>query len=166
MELFIEFIREAGARLPSKVGQTMGIVGGIVIGQAIVEAGFTSNILIIIVALSALGSFTAPSYLMGSTIRIIRFPLIIISGIWGILGIMFSFAFIVIHLLKQRSLNRPYLAPIYPIQVKDLDNSIYRYPFLISNKRPFSNNPKNSKRFSIPKKKLKKSKDIDEQVFT
>lgn len=144
----------------------MGIVGGIVIGQAIVEAGFTSNILIIIVALSALGSFTAPSYLMGSTIRIIRFPLIIISGIWGILGIMFSFAFIVIHLLKQRSLNRPYLAPIYPIQVKDLDNSIYRYPFLISNKRPFSNNPKNSKRFSIPKKKLKKSKDIDEQVFT
>src|SRR5690554_896073 len=128
MELFIEFIREAGARLPSKVGQTMGIVGGIVIGQAIVEAGFTSNILIIIVALSALGSFTAPSYLMGSTIRIIRFPLIIISGIWGILGIMFSFAFIVIHLLKQRSLNRPYLSPFYPLQVKDLDNSIYRYP--------------------------------------
>ncbi|MGM8214784.1 spore germination protein [Bacillaceae bacterium W0354] len=164
LEIFIEFIREAGARLPTKVGQTMGIVGGIVIGQAIVQAGFTSNILIIVVALSALASFTAPSYLMGSAIRIIRFPLILLAGFWGILGLMFGVAFLSIHLLRQRSLNRPYLAPIYPLQIKDLDNSIFRLPFLQSNHRAYTNQPKKKKRFPEPTKKRKKknSKDIDE----
>src|SRR5699024_3693661 len=65
IELMIELLREAGARLPTKVGQTMGIVGGIVIGDAAVQAGLTSNILIIVVAVSALASFTVPNYLMG-----------------------------------------------------------------------------------------------------
>ncbi|WP_188207022.1 spore germination protein [Alkalibacillus aidingensis] len=160
LEIFIELIREAGARLPTKVGQTMGIVGGIVIGQAIVEAGFTSNILIIIVAISALASFTAPSYLMGSAIRIIRFPIIVLAGLWGFLGIVFSMAFIIIHLIKQKSLNRPYLAPIYPTQPKDIDNSVIRLPFLFSNKRSYSNKPKEIKRFPKPPKK--KKSDIDE----
>jgi Bacillus/Clostridium GerA spore germination protein len=91
LEFVIELLREAGARLPTKVGQTMGIVGGIVIGQAAVEAGFTSNILIIIIALSALGSFTTPSYLMGTAIRIIRFPIILMAGLWGGIGIMLAF---------------------------------------------------------------------------
>ncbi|WP_411954982.1 spore germination protein [Alkalibacillus sp. S2W] len=150
LEFLIELIREAGARLPTKVGQTMGIVGGIVVGQAVVQAGFTSNILIIIVALSALASFTAPSYLMGSAIRILRFPLIILAGFWGFLGIMFSFAFITIHLIRQRSLNFPYFVPIYPFQPRDLDNSFIRLPFLWSYKRAYSNRPKKIRRFKKP----------------
>ncbi|GAA0470918.1 spore germination protein [Alkalibacillus silvisoli] len=161
LEFLIELIREAGARLPTKVGQTMGIVGGIVVGQAVVQAGFTSNILIIIVALSALASFTAPSYLMGSAIRIIRFPLIIFAGLWGFIGIVASFAFIAIHLIKQRSLNRPYFVPFYPFQPRDIDNSIIRLPFLHSNKRAYSNNPKQVQRFPKPKKP--KNNDIDEE---
>ncbi len=80
LELTIEFLREAGARLPTKVGQTLGIVGGIVIGQASVEAALTSNILLITVALSALASFTTPIYKMSNTIRFLRFPLIILPG--------------------------------------------------------------------------------------
>lgn len=74
LEITIELLREAGARLPTKIGQTIGIVGGIVIGQASVEAGLTSNVLLIFVALAALASFTTPVYQMGSTIRLIRFP--------------------------------------------------------------------------------------------
>src|SRR5690625_4785789 len=62
LELIIELLREAGARLPAKVGQTMGIVGGIIIGEASVQAGLTSNILIIVVAMSALATFTTPRY--------------------------------------------------------------------------------------------------------
>ncbi|MDP4171338.1 MAG: spore germination protein, partial [Bacillota bacterium] len=116
LEFIIELLREAGARLPTKVGQTMGIVGGIVIGQAAVDAGFTSNILIIIIALSALGSFTAPSYMMGTAIRIIRFPIIIMAGFWGGIGIMIAFCYILIHLLKLSSLGRPYFAPVYPFR--------------------------------------------------
>ncbi|REJ05762.1 spore germination protein [Halobacillus trueperi] len=129
LEMLIELLREAGARLPTKVGQTMGIVGGIVLGQAAVEAGFTSNILIIIIALSALASFTAPSYLMGTAIRIIRFPMILLAGAWGIIGIVFALSFLVIHLLKQKSLGRPYLSPIYPLQWGDFNESIFRVPF-------------------------------------
>ncbi|MET3683553.1 hypothetical protein ABID56_001648 [Alkalibacillus flavidus] len=152
LEFLIELIREAGARLPTKVGQTMGIVGGIVIGQAVVQAGFTSNILIIIVALSALASFTTPSYLMGSAIRIIRFPLMLFAGFWGFIGLIFSFAFIAIHLVKQRSLNFPYFVPIYPFQPRDFNNSFIRLPFLWSTKRAYSNRPKQIRRFPKPKR--------------
>ena len=93
IEFMIELLREAGARLPTKVGQTMGIVGGIVIGQAAVQAGITSNILIIVVAMSALASFTSPSYLLGTTIRLIRFPFILLAGVLGIIGLMFGIVY-------------------------------------------------------------------------
>ncbi|WP_436976276.1 spore germination protein [Nanhaiella sioensis] len=62
MEFTIELLREAGARLPTKIGQTMGIVGSIVIGSVSVNAGITSNILIIAVSISAISSFVVPSY--------------------------------------------------------------------------------------------------------
>nr|WP_306301409.1 spore germination protein [Thalassobacillus sp. C254] len=83
LELTIELLREAGARLPTKVGQTIGIVGGIVIGTAAVEAGLTSNVLLIIVALAALASFTTPIYRIGNTIRLIRFPFLFLAQLWG-----------------------------------------------------------------------------------
>ncbi|MED1467937.1 spore germination protein [Bacillus salipaludis] len=160
LEFIIELLREAGARLPTKVGQTMGIVGGIVIGQAAVDAGFTSNILIIIIALSALGSFTTPSYLMGTAIRIIRFPIIIMAGLWGGIGIMVSFCFFLIHLIKLDTLGRPYLAPIYPFRWRDLGYSVFRIPPKYLPYRPVTNHPENPYRF--PPKKAKRKKDVDE----
>ncbi|MCL6573103.1 MAG: spore germination protein [Bacillus sp. (in: Bacteria)] len=160
LEFVIELLREAGARLPTKVGQTMGIVGGIVIGQAAVSAGFTSNILIIIIALSALGSFTSPSYLMGTAIRIIRFPIIILAGIWGGIGIMLAFCFLLIHLLKLTSLGRPYLMPVYPFSWKDLGYSFFKFPPQFSSRRPVTNNTVDNKRFT--KQKGLEKKDVDE----
>ncbi|SEH95207.1 GerA spore germination protein [Halobacillus karajensis] len=159
LEMLIELLREAGARLPTKVGQTMGIVGGIVLGQAAVEAGFTSNILIIIIALSALASFTAPSYLMGTAIRIIRFPMIILAGAYGIIGIVFALSFLVIHLLKQKSLGRPYLSPIYPFQWKDFNESIIRLPFQKNAERSKSMMTKDKDRYSNDK--ANERKDVD-----
>ncbi|WP_328515372.1 spore germination protein [Halobacillus yeomjeoni] len=156
LETLIELLREAGARLPTKVGQTMGIVGGIVLGQAAVKAGFTSNILIIIIALSALASFTAPSYLMGTAIRVIRFPMIILAGAWGLIGIAFALCFLVIHLLKLSSLGRPYLAPVYPLSIKDFSDSIIRLPYNKNPKRPTSTMPKDPDRFDENKAKQKK----------
>ncbi len=159
LELIIELLREAGARLPTKVGQTIGIVGGIVIGQAAVQAGFTSNILIMIVALSALASFTTPSYLMGTTIRIIRFPMILLAGIWGGIGIMLGICFLIIHLLRQTSIGRPYFEPIYPLRMNDLKDSMVRMPFSVLAKRPYITRGKDKSRFN-PSKATKK--DIDE----
>ncbi|MDY0395929.1 spore germination protein [Virgibacillus halophilus] len=129
LEFMIELLREAGARLPTKVGQTMGIVGGIVIGEAAVQAGLTSNILIILVAISALASFTSPSYLMSVTIRMVRFPLILLSGLLGLLGIVYGVVFLIIHLLKVTSLGRPFLVPLYPLQLKDFNKVLFRSPF-------------------------------------
>jgi hypothetical protein len=136
MEFIIELLREAGARLPTKVGQTIGIVGGIVIGTAAVDAGFTSNILIIIVALGALASFSTPNYSMGNIVRVLRFPIIILAGYWGFYGIMFSFCFLLIHLLRQSSLGTPILIPFYPPRLADWKDSIIRLPFTFTAKRP------------------------------
>lgn len=160
LEFIIELLREAGARLPTKVGQTMGIVGGIVIGQAAVDAGFTSNILIIIIAISALGSFTAPSYAIGTAVRMIRFPIIMMAGLYGGVGIMFCLCFLLIHLLKITTLGRPYLSPIYPLRFSDWKYSIFRLPYQFLLQRPISNHPADSTR--IPAKKVKKKKDVDE----
>ncbi|WGV60621.1 spore germination protein [Brevibacillus brevis] len=170
MELIIELLREAGARLPTKVGQTIGIVGGIVIGQAIVQAGFTSNILIIIVALGALSSFIvalgalssfiAPSYMIGSTIRVVRFPMIFLAGVLGALGIVVGFSFLASHLLRQTSLGRPYMYPIYPVRFSDWKDGFIRAPLSSLSERLKFFNPKRISRFD--RGRAKEKKDIDE----
>lgn len=160
LELLIELLRESGARLPTKVGQTIGIVGGVVIGTAAVEAGITSNVLLIVVALSALASFTAPNYLMGTTARLIRFPMIFLAGTLGIVGIVYGMSFLVVHLLKLTSIGRPYLAPIYPFRWEDLNKVIFRLPNDFQNKRFISYRPKKAIRYN--KKDARKRRDIDE----
>ncbi|MGP4108767.1 spore germination protein [Virgibacillus sp. L01] len=141
LELTIELLREAGARLPSKIGQTIGIVGGIVIGTASVEAGLTSNVLLILVALAALGSFTTPVYQMGNTIRLIRFPLLLFAHVYGILGVGICIAYIMVHLLKLTSLGRPFLEPMFPFRMTDLKDAFIRLPFDKQGKRPFAVRP-------------------------
>ncbi|MFC4100860.1 spore germination protein [Paenibacillus xanthanilyticus] len=136
METTIELLREAGARLPTKIGQTIGIVGGIVIGQAAVQAGFTSNVLIIAVASSAIASFVIPSYVMSASIRLIRFPLIFLAGIWGNFGLMIGIAFIVIHLSGITNLGSSYLTPIAPMNIKDWLDTFIRGPFYSLRTRP------------------------------
>ena len=147
LEIIIELLREAGIRLPSKVGQTIGIVGGIVIGTAAVQAGITSNILIIIVALGALSSFTTPSYMMGNVIRIVRFPIIVLAGLWGFYGIMLAVCFILIHLLRQTSLGTPYTAPFYPPRLLDWRDSLVRLPLPFTFKRPSNTRPENEDKY-------------------
>ncbi|WP_368504717.1 spore germination protein [Alkalihalophilus sp. As8PL] len=162
LELTIELLREAGARLPTKVGQTIGIVGGIVIGTAAVEAGLTSNVLLIIVALAALASFTTPVYRIGNTIRLIRFPYIFAAQLWGLIGLAILFNFMLVHLLTITSLGRPYLAPLYPTRLADFKDAFFRLPFNFQSKRPIHLQTKNNVRFN--KEKAKEKKDIDEGI--
>ncbi|KEP25926.1 spore germination protein [Bacillus zhangzhouensis] len=136
LEISIELLREAGSRLPTKVGQTLGIVGGIVIGQAAVAAGLTSNILLIIVALSALASFVTPIYKMGSAIRLLRFPFLFAAQIWGALGISLMASFLITHLMKLTSIGQPYLEPIYPLRLADLKDSFIRPQLRFLKNRP------------------------------
>lgn len=160
LEITIELLREAGARLPTKIGQTIGIVGGIVIGTASVEAGLTSNVLLIFVALSALASFTTPIYKIGNTIRFIRFPFLIFAQMWGLLGIVFCFCILLTHLLRLTSLGRPYLEPIFPPRIKDLKDTVIRLGFNKNAFRPKYLRTKDTVRF--PPKAGKRKVDIDE----
>ncbi|MBI0577303.1 spore germination protein [Neobacillus cucumis] len=160
LELTIELLREAGARLPTKVGQTIGIVGGIVIGTASVEAGLTSNVLLIIVALAALASFTTPVYQMGNTIRLLRFPFLLFANFYGMLGVVICFCYMLAHLLRLTSLGRPFLEPIYPTRMQDLKDAFFRFPFSANPNRPIKLQTGNSLRFNP--KKAKEKKDVDE----
>ncbi|MBA9027311.1 spore germination protein [Peribacillus huizhouensis] len=160
LELTIELLREAGARLPTKVGQTIGIVGGIVIGTASVEAGLTSNILLILVALAALASFTTPVYKMSNTIRLLRFPFLLFAQLWGLVGIVFCVCIVLTHLIRLTSLGRPFLDPFYPPRWQDLKDSLLMLPFKERSMRPQFLRTENPYRFS--KKKASVKKDIDE----
>ncbi|NMD72635.1 spore germination protein [Bacillus sp. DNRA2] len=148
LEITIELLREAGARLPTKIGQTLGIVGGIVIGQATVEAALTSNILLIIVALSALSSFTTPIYKMSNAVRLLRYPFILLASIWGGLGIYVGLIFLIAHLARLKSLGVPYLLPLYPYRKGGVSDSFIRSNYIKTEKRPWYLRPLSLKRFS------------------
>ncbi|MCJ8009392.1 spore germination protein [Lederbergia wuyishanensis] len=160
LEITIELLREAGARLPTKVGQTIGIVGGIVLGTASVEASLTSNVLLILVSIAALASFTTPVYKIGTTIRLIRFPFLLFAQLLGFLGIVINVCIILAHLIQLKSLGRPYLEPIYPPRLTDLKDSFVRFPFYKGQMRPGYLQSKKPVRFQTNKEN--QNKDIDE----
>lgn len=128
IELIIEVLREAGSRMPAKVGQTIGIVGGIVIGTAAVEAGLLSNILIVLVATSALLSFLPPIFLMSNTSRFVRYIFILSAGLFGLFGQMLAFAWLIHHLLSLKSLGTNYMTPGIPRKPTDLLDNVIRFP--------------------------------------
>ncbi|MGR6012934.1 spore germination protein [Bacillus paranthracis] len=93
MEIAIEVLREAGLRLPKPIGPAMGIVGGLIIGQAAVGAGIVSPIMVIVVAVTAISSFTIPQYSVGITLRILRFVAMFCAAIFGLYGVILFFLF-------------------------------------------------------------------------
>ncbi|MGM7701592.1 spore germination protein [Pseudalkalibacillus sp. Hm43] len=141
MELILEMLREAGIRLPAPIGQTVGIVGGIVIGEAIVQVGLVSNIMVIVVALTAITTFIMPNQDMAASIRLIRFPMMIIASLMGIIGIVFGLMILVGHLVSIRSLGVPYSRPVAPLLLSDLKDTIIRVPLKYMKMRPRSIKP-------------------------
>ncbi|NIK70499.1 spore germination protein [Paenibacillus sp. BK720] len=140
MEISIEMLREAGLRLPGPVGQTIGVVGGIVIGQAAVQAGIVSNIMVIIVALTAISSFIIPDYDMASSLRLIRFPFMIAASLFGLIGIVIGMLLLVGVIMSMRTLNIPYGIPVAPIDIRDWKDIFVRLPLFMLKLRPRSTN--------------------------
>ncbi|UYZ21271.1 spore germination protein [Mesobacillus jeotgali] len=146
MEITIELIREAGVRLPKPIGQTIGIVGGLVIGDAVVSAGLISNIMIVIVALTAISAFVVPSNEMSTSVRLIRFPLMVLASILGFVGLTFGLIFVFIKLCKLESFGVPYFSPLAPLQVRDLKDTFLRLPLWKMDERPRNSLAVNVKR--------------------
>ena len=136
MEFTFEILREAGIRMPRAVGQTVSIVGALVVGQAAAQAGLISNIMVIIVAITATANFVAPVYSLASATRMLRFVLIIISAFFGLYGILLGLIVMVAHLASLRSFGVPYLAPVAPFNVKDQKDQLIIFPYWSMNRRP------------------------------
>lgn len=136
MEISMEVLREATIRLPQQVGGALSIVGVLVIGQAAVAAGFASPITVVIIALTTIGSFATPAYNAALALRLLRFPLIILAGIFGLYGVMIGLILISNHLLSLKSFGIPYLTPLVPGQFQSMKDLIVRGPIWWMNKRP------------------------------
>jgi len=136
MEFVLEITREAAIRLPRYIGNTIGIVGALVLGQAAIQSKLASSVTITIVALAAVSNFTIPSFNAALAARSLRFLLIIASGVFGIMGFISSVFVLLIYLSSLHSFGVPYLAPLSPVILSDLKDTIVRMPIWMMSKRP------------------------------
>lgn len=139
MEISFELLREAGVRLPGAMGNTIGIVGGLIIGQAAVEANLVSPIVVIIVAFTALCSFAIPNEEFAFSFRILKFAFIAVCAWLGYFGFLISLLMVLIHLSHLTSFGIPYLMPFVGPELtgyEDQRDFLWRFPLRKITKRP------------------------------
>ncbi|SMB92303.1 spore germination protein KA [Thermanaeromonas toyohensis ToBE] len=136
MQIIFEILVEAGVRLPRPVGQAVTIVGALVIGEAAIRAGLASAAMVIVVSLTAISSFTNPTFGLGTAIRMLRLPMIFLAGSLGLFGIFTGILAILIHLVTLRSFGLPYLAPLAPFIWEDQKDVVFRAPWWAMLSRP------------------------------
>jgi spore germination protein KA len=141
MQIILELLKEASIRLPSPIAQTIGIVGGLVIGTAVVDAHIVSNMMIVVIGFTAIASFVAPINEMGTSARLLGFPTMIAAALFGFLGIVLVLMFIFMHLCKLDSFGTPYFSPMAPLKKEDLKDSLIRLPLWKLNTRPTNSRP-------------------------
>lgn len=141
MEIAIEMLREAGIRLPNPLGQTVGVVGGIIIGEAAVQAGIVSNIMVIVVAVTAIAAFIIPNYDMSSAVRLVRFPLMFLSSLFGAVGLSIGIIVLFAYLIELKSLGVPFGSSFAPIELSDWKDTFIRAPLKWMKQRPLSVKP-------------------------
>lgn len=136
MEITLEVLREAGLRLPRSFGQTISIVGAIVIGQTAVNAGLVSPAMVIAVAVTAIANFAIPSPSLANTIRVLRFSFMLLAASFGLIGILVGFSALTFHLCSLRSFGVPYLSSLAPASLSDLKDTFLRLPSWSMRVRP------------------------------
>lgn len=128
MEIAFELIKEAGIRVPGPIGSTLGIVGGLIIGQAAVEANLVSPIMIIIVAVTGIASFTIPSYSLSFAFRFSRFLYILGGAVAGLYGVAVLFFINTLLGISTKSFGVPFISPLSPADDKNRINLIFGSP--------------------------------------
>jgi spore germination protein KA len=146
MEISVEILREASVRLPGPIGPTIGIVGALVIGEAAVSAGLVSPLMVIVVGLTTISSYANPSYNAAISVRLLRFPFMIIAAIFGLYGIMMSLMILLVHLIQLRSFGVPYMSPLAPLRITDVKDTLIRVPWPWMKKRPVTFRPGDDRR--------------------
>lgn len=146
MDFAFEMIREAGIRMPGPIGSTLGIVGGLILGQAAVSAKIVSPLMIIIIALTGIGSFATADYSLSWTYRILRLMFIILGAFFGFYGIAVGIFVYSTYIASQKSFGIPYLSPIPELGIKKILGSIFVNPIWKNEDRPEFLKPVREKR--------------------
>jgi spore germination protein KA len=136
MEVTFEILREAGVRMPRAVGQAISIVGALVLGEAAVQAGIVSPVMVIVVSITAISSFVSPTFNMAIATRIIRFIFMLLAATFGLYGIAVGLLAMALHLCSLRSFGIPYMSPMAPLIAADQRDTIIRFPHWAFFKRP------------------------------
>lgn len=136
MELTFEIIREAGIRMPRAIGPAISIVEALVLGEAAVNAGIISSVMVIVVSITAISSFAIPYYEMANAARSIRFILMFLAGALGLYGVFMGLIVLVLHLCNIKSITVPYLTPIAPKIKGGYKDTVLRFPLWAMKYRP------------------------------
>lgn len=134
MEMFLmlamfELFREAGVRLPRPVGQTVSVVGGLIVGDAAIRAGLTSPTMLVAAAVTAVATFTLVNQSLNGSVSVIRLFILILSSILGIFGFFVSLFVVLIYMCSLDSFGHPFMAPIAPIEWKKLLRAMIQVPW-------------------------------------
>lgn len=127
--LLFEIFREAGMRLPSSFGQTLSVVGGLIIGQAAISAGIAAPGTIVVTAISVVSTFTLVNQSLVTVVSLLRLVILLISGFLGLFGTLSSLMALILFLVNLRSFGTPYLAPLSPPQFKEWFKVLFRMPW-------------------------------------
>src|SRR5699024_9018703 len=128
MTITMELLREAGARLPTTIGQTIGIVGGLVIGEAGVQAGMVSPVMVNVVALNVIVLFAILSYSVFISFCILLFGFLFAAAAFCLFAIVQAYIVINIHVFNLTSIGVPFSTPFAPTLLKDWNDLIIRTP--------------------------------------
>jgi hypothetical protein len=134
--LLMELFREAGVRLPSAIGQTLTVVGGLIIGDAAIRAGMVSPLMIVVIAVTVVAGATIVNQVMTSSILILRFLCFILGATLGIYGFILSMILFLIYLTDLKSFGIPYLTPLTPLNFKQAIASLFKVPTGLGKRRP------------------------------
>ncbi|MCM3628973.1 spore germination protein [Paenibacillus glycanilyticus] len=129
MMMMFELFREAGVRLPRPVGQTVSVVGGLIIGDAAIRAGITSPTMLVAAAVTAVSTFTLVNQTLSGTVSILRFFVLILSSIFGIFGFFVSVFIILIYMCSLETFNQNYMQPIAPIKWREVITGLFQKPW-------------------------------------
>jgi len=137
MEILLEVFQEAVVRLPKKLSGAASMIGAVVIGTTIVQAGIINPLLVVVVATTALASYSIPEYNFSMALRWLRIPILILSSILGLYGVILGILAVTIHLCSLRSFGESYLGGMCNVDLfSDWKDSVVRFPAKLLTKRP------------------------------
>jgi Bacillus/Clostridium GerA spore germination protein len=146
MLLLFELFKEAGIRLPKAVGQTVAVLGGLIVGDAAIRAGLTSPAMLVVIAITVISSYTLVNQNLSGNILILRFVILMISILLGFFGFFLSVLLLTGYLVSLRSFNQPFISILANPNLGDLIKTIIKVPDKWIKKRNLAYQPKDVER--------------------